>query len=60
MLELVKKGFGVKGLVLYRSFFGNTKTVAEHMAQTIGGLGLQAVAQDFGEKLRSCASRSPS
>ena len=50
----------MKGLILYRSFFGNTKQVADHMAQTSGGLGLQAVAQDVGEKLRPCASRSPS
>ncbi len=45
----------MKGLILFRSFFGNTKQVAEHMAQTLNGLGHQAVAQDFGEKLPNLA-----
>jgi flavodoxin len=41
----------MKGLVLFRSHYGNTKQVAESMAQQIGALGHEAAIQDMREKL---------
>ncbi len=45
----------MKGLVLFRSWYGNTKQVAEHMARTIGSLGHQAATLDLREKLPDLA-----
>lgn len=41
----------MKGLVLFRSWYGNTQRVAEHMAQQIVTLGHEAAALDLREKL---------
>ena len=41
----------MKGLILYRSFFGNTREVAEHMAKTAATLGHEVAAVDLQEKL---------
>ena len=41
----------MKALVLYRSFYGNTKQVAETIAREIGRIGHKATAQDVREKL---------
>lgn len=41
----------MKGLILFRSHYGNTKQVAESIAQQITELGHQAVVQDLHQKL---------
>jgi flavorubredoxin len=41
----------MKGLVLYRSHFGNTKLVAESISQQITALDHEAVVQDVRQKL---------
>jgi flavodoxin len=41
----------MKGLVLFRSHYGNTKQVAESLAQQITALGHEAIVQDLREKL---------
>ena len=41
----------MKGLVLYRSFYGNTQKVAEHMVAQVKALGHDALTQDLREKL---------
>lgn len=41
----------MKGLVLFRSHYGNTKQVAESIAQQITALGHEAIVQDLREKL---------
>jgi flavodoxin len=41
----------MKGLILFRSHYGNTKQVAESMAQEITALGHEAVVQDLRQKL---------
>ena len=41
----------MKGLVLFRSHYGNTKQVAESIAQQITSLGHEAVVQDVRQKL---------
>ena len=41
----------MKGLVLFRSHYGNTKQVADSIAQQITAMGSQAVVQDLRQKL---------
>ena len=41
----------MKGLVLFRSHYGNTKQVAESIAQQITALGHEAIVQDVRQKL---------
>ena len=41
----------MKSLVLFRSHYGNTKQVADSIAQQITALGYQAVVQDVRQKL---------
>jgi flavodoxin len=41
----------VKGLVLFRSHYGNTKKVAESIAEQITALGHEAIVQDVRQKL---------
>jgi menaquinone-dependent protoporphyrinogen IX oxidase len=41
----------MKSLILYRSFFGNTKQVADAMAQEIRTLGHESTVQDVREDL---------
>lgn len=41
----------MKGLVLFRSHYGNTKQVAESIAQQITALGHEAVVMDLRQKL---------
>jgi flavodoxin len=41
----------MKGLILYRSHYGNTKQVAESIAQQIAALGHEAIVQDVRQKL---------
>jgi flavodoxin len=46
-----KRGEKMKGLVLYRSHFGNTKLVAESIAQQITSQDQEAIVQDVRQKL---------
>jgi hypothetical protein len=41
----------MKGLVLFRSHYGNTKQVAESIAQQMTALGQEAIVQDLRQKL---------
>jgi flavodoxin len=41
----------MKALILYRSYHGNTKQVAEVIAQQIGALGNESTVQDLRQKL---------
>ena len=41
----------MKALILYRSYFGNTKALAEAMARGISDLGNQCVVQDLRQRL---------
>jgi flavodoxin len=41
----------MKALVLFRSFYGNTKQVAESIAQQITSLGHEAIVQDLRQRL---------
>jgi flavodoxin len=41
----------MKGLVLFRSHYGNTKQVAESIGQQITALGHEAIIQDLRQKL---------
>ncbi len=41
----------MKGLVLFRSHYGNTKQVAESIAQQINALGHESIVQDLRQKL---------
>jgi len=41
----------MKGLVLFRSHYGNTKQVADSIAQQITALGHEAIVQDVRQKL---------
>jgi flavodoxin len=41
----------MKALILYRSFYGNTKALAEAMARGISDLGHQCVVQDLRQRL---------
>jgi flavodoxin len=41
----------MKGLILFRSHYGNTKQVAESIAQQITTLGHEAIVQDLRQKL---------
>ncbi len=41
----------MKGLILFRSHYGNTKQVAESIAQQINGLGHEVIIQDVRQKL---------
>jgi len=41
----------MKGLILYRSHYGNTKQVADTIAQQITALGHEATVQDVRQKL---------
>jgi flavodoxin len=41
----------MKGLVLFRSHYGNTKQVAESIAQQITAMGHEAIVQDLRQKL---------
>jgi len=41
----------MKGLVLFRSHYGNTKQIAESIAQQITALGHQVIVQDVRQKL---------
>ena len=44
-------GACMKGLILFRSHYGNTKQVAESLARQITALGHEAVVQDLRQKL---------
>ncbi len=41
----------MKGLVLFRSHYGNTKQVADSIARQITALGHEAIVQDVRQKL---------
>jgi len=41
----------VKGLILYRSHYGNTKQVSDMVAQQLQALGHQVIVQDVRQKL---------
>jgi menaquinone-dependent protoporphyrinogen IX oxidase len=41
----------MKGMVLFRSHYGNTKQVADSIAQQITALGHEAIVQDVRQKL---------
>jgi menaquinone-dependent protoporphyrinogen IX oxidase len=41
----------MKGLILFRSHYGNTKQVAEAIAQQITASGHEAIVQDVRQKL---------
>jgi hypothetical protein len=45
----------MNALVLYRSFYGNTKSVADAIAQKLGELGWQAEVRDVRQKLPDLA-----
>jgi len=45
----------MKGLILFRSHYGNTKQVADSIAQQITALGHEAVVQDLRQKLPDLA-----
>lgn len=52
--ELPSKSYrmpGMKALVLFRSYYGNTKLVADAIAQQITSLGHEAVVQDLRQRL---------
>ena len=46
----------MKALVLYRSFYGNTKQVAEAIGERLRAKGMEAVVQDVRQKLPDPAS----
>ena len=46
----------MKGLVLYRSHYGNTKLVAEALARELGAAGVETQLQDLRRKLPNLAS----
>jgi len=45
----------MRGLVLYRSHYGNTKLVAEALARELGAAGVEAQVQDLRRKLPDLA-----
>lgn len=46
----------MKALVLYRSYYGNTKQIAEVIANELGNKGIESIIQDLRRKLPDLSS----